>query len=131
LSMSVPTESEEQQALFQWAHFQKGKYPELELLYHTPNGGRRSKAEAGRFRAEGVKSGVPDVFLPVARGGYFGLYIEMKRRKGGKVSDAQVELFPKLRKQGYQVEVCKGWEAAAETIKIYMAMKPTEWSVEA
>jgi len=128
--MNIPTESEEQQALFQWAHFQKGKYPELELLYHTPNGGQRNKAEAGRFKAEGVKSGVPDVFLPVARGGYFGLYIEMKRRKGGKVSDAQVEFFPKLRKQGYQVEVCKGWEAAAEIIKIYMAMKPTEWSVE-
>ncbi|MCL2703876.1 MAG: VRR-NUC domain-containing protein [Defluviitaleaceae bacterium] len=128
--MSIPTESEEQQALFEWAQYQKGKYPEIELLYHTPNGGRRGKAEAGRFKAEGVKSGVPDLFLPVARGGYFGLYVEMKRRKGGKESDAQLELFPKLRKQGYKVETCKGWEAAAQTIIKYMALKPTEWSVK-
>ena len=67
-SLPVPTESAEQQCLFRWAVFQSGRFPELALLYHVPNGGSRKKAEAGRFRAEGVKAGVPDLCLPVARG---------------------------------------------------------------
>lgn len=66
-SLPVPTESVEQQCLFRWAAFQSGRFPELALLYHVPNGGSRKKAEAGRFRAEGVKAGVPDLCLPVAR----------------------------------------------------------------
>lgn len=55
-SLPVPTESVEQQCLFRWAAFQSGRFPELALLYHVPNGGSRKKAEAGRFRAEGVKA---------------------------------------------------------------------------
>lgn len=66
--MPVPTEAQEQMTLFSWAAMQSGKYPELNLLYHVPNGGSRHKAEAGRLRAEGVKAGVPDLCLPVARG---------------------------------------------------------------
>ena len=69
----VPTESVEQQSLFRWAAYQSGKYPELKLLYHVPNGGSRNKAEAGRFKAEGVKAGVPDLCLPVPRGEFHGL----------------------------------------------------------
>lgn len=75
--MPVPTEAQEQMTLFSWAAMQSGKYPELNLLYHVPNGGSRHKAEAGRLRAEGVKAGVPDLCLPVARGQYHGLYIEL------------------------------------------------------
>lgn len=63
----VPTESVEQQLLFRWTRFYVSKYPELALLYHIPNGGSRRKSEAGRFKAEGVKAGVPDLFLPAAR----------------------------------------------------------------
>ena len=74
-AVSVPTESVEQQCLFRWAAFQIGRYPELKLLYHVPNGGSRKKSEAGRFKAEGVKAGVPDLCLPVARGCSHGLYI--------------------------------------------------------
>ena len=81
--MPVPTEAQEQMTLFSWAAMQSGKYPELNLLYHVPNGGSRHKAEAGRLRAEGVKAGVPDLCLPVARGQYHGLYIELKRQRGG------------------------------------------------
>lgn len=67
--LPVPTESVEQQCLFRWAAYNRGRWPEMELMYHIPNGGTRSKSEAGRFRAEGVKPGVPDICLPVARGG--------------------------------------------------------------
>lgn len=53
-------------------------------MYHVPNGGKRSKSEAARFRAMGVKAGVPDMIAP-----YNGLYIELKRQRGGTVSAAQ------------------------------------------
>ena len=85
----LPKEGQEQATLMSWAGMQSCVYPELGLLFHIPNGGSRSKAEAGRFKAEGVKAGVPDLFLPVPRGEYHGLFIELKRRQGGRVSDEQ------------------------------------------
>lgn len=117
------TESQEQQLLFEWAALSAGKWPELAMMYHIPNGGSRSKSEAGRFRAEGVKAGVPDICLPVARGGYHGLYIELKRVKGGRVSPAQQGWIAALRDQGYYACVCKGWDDAAHIIKAYLENK--------
>lgn len=121
-SLPVPTESAEQQCLFRWAQFQSGRFPELALLYHVPNGGSRKKAEAGRFRAEGVKAGVPDLCLPVARGGYHGLYVELKRLKGSKTSEKQTGWLSALAEQGYYTALCKGWEAAAKVIEDYLNM---------
>lgn len=121
-AISVPTESVEQQCLFRWAAFQSGRYPELKLLYHVPNGGSRKKSEAGRFKAEGVKAGVPDLCLPVARGGYHGLYVELKRLKGSKTSEDQKAWIAHLTEQGYCAVVCKGWEAAAKVITKYLNM---------
>lgn len=120
LTGPVPTESAEQIALFRWRNVQMGAYPELELLHHIPNGGKRGKAEAGRFKAEGVKAGVPDVSLPVARGGYHGLYVEMKRMKGGRVSEEQARCMELLRAEGYCAVVCRGWDAAAAVILGYL-----------
>ncbi|NBI18498.1 VRR-NUC domain-containing protein [Neglecta sp. X4] len=111
-----------QKCLFRWAAYQSGRFPELALLYHVPNGGSRKKAEAGRFRAEGVKAGVPDLCLPVARGGFHGLYIELKRQKGSKTSDDQKRWLSELEKQGYFTALCKGWEAAAKVITDYLSM---------
>ena len=127
-----PTEDTEQICLFRWAALQSSKYPELALMYHIPNGGKRSKSEAARFRTMGVKAGVPDIFLPVKRSGhwltgpsdmiapYNCLYIELKRQHGGTVSPAQKTWIAALRKAGYAVEVCKGWEAAAAVIMDYL-----------
>lgn len=118
--LPVPTEAQEQMTLFSWAAMQSGKYPELNLLYHVPNGGSRHKAEAGRLRAEGVKAGVPDLCLPVARGQYHGLYIELKRQRGGRTSDHQSEWLDALSAQGYKAALCYGWEQAAGTIIEYL-----------
>ncbi len=115
-----PTESAEQKALMEWAEIQSGKYPELDLLYHVPNGGSRRKAEAGRLRAEGVKSGVPDLCLPVARGGYHGLYVEMKRIEGGKVSENQATWLRRLAEEGYASYLCEGKAAAIRVIMDYL-----------
>jgi hypothetical protein len=116
----VPTESQEQQLLIQWTRMQRVRYPELSLLYHVPNGGSRHKAEAWALRRGGVQAGVPDLCLPVARGRFHGLYIELKRTEGGRVSDAQSEWIDSLRAQGYLVKVCKGWRAAADVIIHYL-----------
>ena len=116
----VPSESVEQQRLFLWAGMQSGKYPCLTLMYHIPNEGKRSRATGGRLRAEGLKAGVPDICLPVARGGCHGLYIELKRQHGGRLLPAQAEWMEKLKAQGYQVALCHGWEAASEIILEYL-----------
>lgn len=119
----VPTEDEEQMALINWARMAAGALPELRLLFHIPNGGSRGKAEAGRFRAMGVKSGVPDLFLPVARGPWHGLFVELKRTKGGRVSSEQAAWIRDLGAQGYCAAVCYGWEDARREIERYLRLE--------
>ena len=115
-----PEEDVEQISLFRWAAHNRGRWPELELMFHIPNGGKRSKTEAERFREMGVKAGVSDVFLPVARNGCHGLWIEMKRLRTGRPTKDQLEWIENMIKQGYAATVCHGWEQAAKVIEGYM-----------
>lgn len=115
----IPTEDEEQTWLFSWAKISAIKYPELDLMYHIPNGGMRKKSEAVRFRAMGVKSGVPDICLPVARGGYHGMYIELKALDG-RPSENQNTWLSALEKQGYYAVVIYGGDSAAQVIADYL-----------
>lgn len=119
----TPYEEKEQQNLFYWAALQCGKYPVLRKMYHIPNGGKRGKAEAARFKTGGVKKGVPDIHLPVARGGYHSLYIELKRIKGGRLEPEQRTWIADLQEEGNCVEVCKGWDAAVIVIIDYLEGK--------
>ena len=112
-------ESWEQCALMRWVDFMAGKYPELGLLYHVPNGGRRDEKEAANLKRQGVKPGVPDLCLPVARGKYHGLYVELKVGKNTTTPN-QKKWIDALRHQGYFVDVCYGWNAAADTIENYL-----------
>lgn len=112
-------ESDEQIALFQWSKLAQGKHPELSLLHSIPNGGKRNAREASRLKQEGALAGVSDIFLPVARGGYHGLYIELKV-KGGKPSDNQKWWIEQTSKQGYYSVVCWGWVEAKEVIEGYL-----------
>lgn len=116
----IPTESAEQIALFAWAAYEAGAHPALRLLHHIPNGGYRTPSEAARFTREGVRSGIPDICLPVARGVYHGLYIELKRSKGGKLSEAQAQWLENLREQGYYAVRCDGADAAIREILGYL-----------
>lgn len=115
-----PTESVEQQRLFQWARMAAGARPELDLLYHIPNEGKRSVKNGARMKAEGLKKGVPDVCLPVARSGCHGLYIELKRERSGRATPEQVAWMDALMAEGYAVSLCHGWERAAEAIEAYL-----------
>ena len=118
------TEAQEQKFLFQWAGLARQKFPELELLFHVPNGGKRDKLEAISLKREGVKAGVPDLVLPVARGEYFGLYIELKVGKN-KPKEHQLKWIDQLKEQGYFVAVCYGWIEASEVIKNYLEKPKT------
>lgn len=120
----IPKEAEEQTWLFEWlTTMARLKWPELALAFHIANGGSRNKIEAARLKAQGVKAGIPDIFIPVARQGFHGLFIELKRRAGGRLSAAQKEVIPLLREQGYLVEICKGWEEARDVILEYLKQK--------
>lgn len=116
---TVPTEDEEQIAVMSWAALMEGRYPELRLLHHIPNGGKRGKREAAVFKAMGVKAGVPDLFLPCAREEYHGLYVEMKALDG-RPSKAQLEMLKALSGQGYKCVVCHGADEARRVIEDYL-----------
>jgi hypothetical protein len=70
------------------------------LLHHIPNGGLRTKQEAAQLKASGVVEGVCDLFLPMARRGFGGMYIEMKL-PGGKLRDSQVEFVERVKKENF------------------------------
>lgn len=121
LQSAMPRISEEshQVTVFEWAKYMEGQYPELKRMHHIPNGGYRSKAEAGRFKAMGVKPGVPDICLPAPRRGFHGLYIEMKA-EGGRVSEKQAEWLTDLSAEGYACCVCYNADEAIKRIMWYI-----------
>lgn len=121
------TEHDDQVALFRWAALQAKAVPELRLLFAVPNGGQRSKATAGRLKAEGVKAGVPDVCLPVPRDGFGACYIELKRSKqpgkpAGVETPAQKAMRKALTEAGNYAAVCHGWGEAREALMWYLDM---------
>jgi hypothetical protein len=110
----------EQRALVAWATIQSKTIHELAALFSVPNGAHVSKAQAGKLKSEGLKAGVPDLFLAIPRGGYSGMFIEMKRITGGIVSEAQKEWHRRLTDNGYKVVVCRGFDVAKEEIIKYL-----------
>lgn len=116
----VPKEADEQKAIFRWAAYETARHPELQLLHAIPNGGSRDPREAHNLKLQGVKAGVPDMCLPVPRGDFAGLYIELKRVRGGRLSDEQRGWIEALRRTGHRVEVCKGAQEAVAVITSYL-----------
>lgn len=117
---NIPLEEQEQAALIQWAKAQRGRYPDLDLLYHVPNEGMRGIIGGVKMQHMGLKKGVPDLCLPVPVGAYHGMYIEMKRQKGTTPTDEQVWWLEALSRNGYCVCWCRGWQEAANAILDYL-----------
>lgn len=131
------TEHGHQVALMIWCQQNLDKWPELKWLFAIPNGGLRNITTASRMKAEGQKSGVPDLFLPVVKHiknkvyddvACSGLFIELKRpasvgKAGGKISEEQEEWINHLQENGYRVMICVGWEAARDALIEYLEMK--------
>ena len=116
------TEQDEQIAVLTWAYYMTGKWPCLERLYHTPNGGYRNQAEAVQLKRMGVKPGVPDLHLPYPAGGYHGIWLEMKTEKG-KVTAVQRDWIEYLRSVGYRAYVCHNTGEAINALETYLKME--------
>lgn len=115
-------EQADQIALFQWATIRASARPELSLLFAVPNFARvKSARDGARRKAEGMKPGVPDMFLAVPRGGFHGLFVELKSQAGrNRVSTEQRWWLAQLQEQGYRAEVCHGFEEARRVIERYL-----------
>ena len=108
----IPTEHQEQVAFCQWLDYKKLHY------FAIPNGSNKSKAAQRAFKAEGLKSGVPDMvcLLPNKI-----IFVEMKRRKGGTVSPEQKEWNKILNGFEYaEAHICKGFEEARAVIEQHL-----------
>lgn len=112
------SEDGHQLALFCWAA--SSGIPELKRMFHIPNGGSRHIAEASKLKAMGVKSGVPDIFLPISRHGFKGLWIELKKPIKGIISNEQNDWLAFLSEEGYDTRVCYGWEEARDCLLEYL-----------
>lgn len=119
---TMGSEHAEQVAIIQWAAWKQGACPALRLLFAVPNGGKRDLVTAARMKAEGVRAGIPDLCLPVARRGYHGLYLELKVGRN-TISDEQEQWIDALRAEGYFVDVAWGWQAAAQVIADYLGIE--------
>ena len=122
------SESNHQQAVIKWSKQPavRERYPELALLHHIKNETKEGATQVAVDKAMGVKKGVPDLCLPVPRGTYHGLYIEMKRADGGSATKEQKEWLRALDAQGYAVTLCHGWQAAAREIETYLKLPKGE-----
>lgn len=120
--MQRKTELGEQQALFDWAKYAAGKYPELKLLFHIPNEGKRSQIGGANLKAAGLSPGVPDICLPVARGCFNACYIELKKDNSCKTSKEQDKWLEMLWKAGNFTTVCHSADEAIKTLQVYLSL---------
>ncbi len=116
------TESKEQIDFIQWCKRNMAQHTELKKIFAIPNGGKRHIATASRMKLEGVKPGVPDMLLPVARRGFHGLFIEMKRTSGGSVSKDQKIWKGWLEEEKYAWKRANGFHQARRIIKSYLGI---------
>lgn len=124
------SETGHQRAIFCWSALTENRqrWPDLVWMFAVPNGGFRPKPIAAAMKAEGVKTGVPDIWLPVRRGVWPTLIIELKRpptpgKRVGKTSPEQDGYIAHLRAQGFAVAVCVGWLQARDTLVSYLEWK--------
>ena len=115
-------EAKEQAAFFSWAAY----YPQLKWMHASLNGAYlhgnklQRAIQWARLKAQGAKPGVLDVFLPMVKPPYHGLYIEMKRSDGkGSLTTDQKKFKAYAELQGYKVVVCEGTRAAIQAVKEY------------
>ena len=120
-------EDTEARCLWQWAML----IPVLrDHLYAVPNGGKRNRIEAARMKGMGVRAGVSDYHLPVPRGIYRGLWIELKAGKNTATPE-QKDWIERMRGQGHAAYVCRGWVQASTVLKWYLSLPAPTITVEA
>lgn len=111
------TESGEQEFVIEYC-----AYRGIEIV-HIPNEGKRSARYGAELKRLGMRKGFPDLFLPKARKGFYGLFIELKRDVKSKPTIEQMNWIAKLNAEGYFATVCYGAEAAIREIENYFKEK--------
>jgi hypothetical protein len=114
------SEHDEQVAVFAWTALKEKEFPELKLLQGSLNGVRLTIGQAVKAKRAGLKKGWPDLFLPVALHGFNGLFIELKKRKGGVMSADQAAMWKQLSLQGYKCTRADGSDAAISILEWYL-----------
>ena len=122
-------EDDNQELVIRWCELNKIKYPSLKMIFSIPNGGKRNPREAARLKRQGVRAGIPDLFLASPRigsiwphsGDEHGFFIEMKSEKG-TVNKNQLPWILELRESGYKVDVCYSWIEAVNEIIDYLGL---------
>lgn len=119
-------EDDHQKAVIQWANLARINGLKVgDYLFSIPNGASLAGNKAqrarqmARLKAQGLKNGVSDLFLPVPRGNWHGLWIEMKSSKG-RVSPSQAEWGELMIAQGYEFKVCYSASEAIAAIEEYL-----------
>jgi hypothetical protein len=110
-------------ALIDWlAEHHPDRADELEDVWATSSGGRRSPGEAGKMKASGQRKGVLDIEVMVPRDGFHALFIELKPERSGRASPEQSARIARLRARGYRAEVIHGWLPAATLLCSYLGI---------
>lgn len=115
--MTGRTEAGEQETVIEYCELMR--IPAV----HIANEAKRSKAYGAQMKRMGLRKGFPDLFIPAARRGFHGLFIELKRDKQSKVSKAQREWIEYLNGAGYLAAICYGAEEAIAEISGYFGVK--------
>lgn len=123
--LNEPSESKSQQELIRWwammhRHF---GFDDPRVLLAFPLAGARTRENGHRMKCEGMRAGTLDLLLCVARGGFHGLWIEMKTSRG-TLSPEQKTMIPVQEAQGYQVAVCRSCSDARAVIERYLSGSP-------
>lgn len=123
----MSSEHQIQRALIKWRDARVKSEPRLRNLFAIPNGGARDAVTGARLKAEGVRAGVPDLFLAwhieryhmVGKEIIHGLFIELKTPRG-RLSQPQKECIEDLEDAGYTVAVCRSTQEAIDVIEEYL-----------
>lgn len=112
------SEATEQSALIKWCR----QHPVARRIFHIANGEKRRAITAAKLKRMGVLPGVADLFLPVARPPYHGLFIEMKDQ-GGRQKESQKEFQNDVIKEGYKYVICESCDDGVKQILIYLSKR--------
>ncbi len=116
---AAASEHDLQVQCLRWLHI---AHPEV-LCYAIPNGAYTTKTTARKLVAEGVVHGIPDLHIPIPKGEYASLYIEMKNGKAGRLSEHQQTMIERLQRLGNKVVVCRTTEEFVHEVEEYLRAK--------